>query len=92
MAASYRWIITKVHLEDEGDEVGTTGPRNLDENLKSNPEHFSVYDDDGECYAEGMLYSTDAANGTEETCFAPLNDFASPNWGCTMMKLGGEWL
>ena len=99
MAASYRWIITKVNLEGQEHEVGTSGPRNMDSNLESNPEHFSVYDDDHNCYAEGMLYSTDEAVGTELVCSAPLDEFATANWGCVLLKLtsprffgASEWI
>ena len=94
----YRWIITKDHVKDENAKEGSNsntkgvqGPRYCDENLKSNPQKFSLYDDDGECYAEGMLYSTDDEyNG--EVLFSPLDDFGRPNWGCTDIKVDGEFL
>jgi hypothetical protein len=87
---SYRWIITKDHIDD-GNAVGTEGPGNCDPDLKSNPQRFSLYDDDKECYAEGMLYSTDESyNG--EALLGPLDDFGMPNWGCVLIKVDGEWI
>jgi hypothetical protein len=46
---------------------------------------FSLYDDDDECYYEGMLYG-------DYEGFEPLDDFGTPNAGCVKMKLNGEWL
>ena len=89
-----RWVITKNHLKD-----GATGIEGFvnyiydsDKTMKSNPQKFSLYDDDGECYAEGMLYSTDKAYNTEESLFSPLYDFGMPHWGCTQIKLDGEFV
>ena len=90
----YCWIITKDHIDS--DSVSTMGPREvagatvgsplLDLFYKSvNPTRFSLYDDDGECYYDGMLYG-------DFTGFEPLDDFGTPNAGCTKMKLAGEWL
>lgn len=89
----YRWIITKDHISgaDEKSAVGTQGPRNSDDNLKSNPQRFSLWDDDGDCYAEGMLYSTDEEHNYEDAIFSPLDNFGTPNWGCTAIKIDGEY-
>ena len=87
---SYRWIITKDHCD--GEAVGLEGPSGCDSNLKDNPQHFSLWDDDRECYAEGMLYSTDDDHNYEEALFAPLNNFGMPNWGCVAIKVEGEWV
>ncbi len=84
MAAKYRWKITKDRVSD-GEDNGVEGPRNLDPKLSTNPTHFSLYDDDEECYYQGMLYG-------EFSGFEPLYDFGIPNAGCTMIKLNGEWL
>ena len=99
LQSNYRWIITKDHVKDPDAKEGTNsnakgvqGPRNCNENLKSNPQKFSLYDDDGECYAEGMLYSTDKAYNTEESLFSPLYDFGMPHWGCTQIKVDGEFV
>jgi len=86
--ATYRWIITKDHTEDPdsmNNAAGTTGPHNLDPDLKSNPSTFSLYDDDDICYYEGMLYG-------EFEWFEPMDDYGLPNAGCVKMKLDGEWL
>ncbi len=63
---SYRWIITKDHMDD-GLAVGKTGGSTTDTTMKSNPQRFSLYDDDKVCYAEGMLYSTDESHNYEES-------------------------
>ena len=94
----YRWIITKDHIhteitdedDDIDDAVGVQGPGACDETLKDNPQRFSLYDDDGTCYAEGMLYSTDAAYNDEDALFSPLMDYGLPNWGCSAIKVDGE--
>lgn len=78
----YRWKITKDHI-DSGDAVGTEGPHDLDENITSNPTRFSLYDDDNICYYEGMLYGN--FDGLE-----PLDDYGTPNAGCTYVKIDGE--
>ena len=90
--APYRWTITKDRIADEDAPEGTNcnakgvvGPRNADVELATNPTRFSMYDDDGECYYEGMLYGDFGG-------FEPLDDFGMPNAGCTGIKLEGEWL
>ena len=94
----YRWIITKDHVKDSDAKEGTNsnakgvqGPRNCNENLKSNPQKFSLYDDDGECYAEGMLYSTDEAYNTE-VLFGPLVYYGRANWGGKDIEDDGEFV
>ena len=93
MTAGYRWVITKDHISepDEKSAVGVQGPSNCDEALKSNPQRFSLYDDDGNCNAEGMLYSTDKAHNGE-CLFGPLDDYGTPNWGCTAIKVDGDFV
>ncbi len=87
MGSPYRWVITKDHLDgDNADSrVGTVGPRDAREEVTSNPTSFSLYDDDDNCYYEGMLYG-------DFEGFEPLDDFGTPNAGCVKMKLGGSWL
>jgi len=82
--ATYRWTITRDRICD-GEDKGVTGPRNADASLEDNATRFSMYDDDGECYYEGMLYG-------DFEGFEPLDDFGMPNAGCTAIKLNGEWL
>ena len=86
MASTYRWVITKDRI-DPGmhSRVGTVGPHDADDEITSNPESFSLYDDDNICYYEGMLYG-------DFEGFEPLDDFGTPNAGCVKMKLGGSWL
>jgi len=79
----YRWKITKDHTGDNCE--GTEGPEGMDKNIQSHAAHFSLYDDDGRCYYEGMLYG-------DCTGFEPLWDFGAPNAGCSRIKLNGSWL
>jgi len=95
--SGYRWIITKDHISepDEKSAVGIQGPSDCDETLKSNPQRFSLYDGDNECYAEGMLYTTDDAYDKydpAEIDFSPLDDYGEPNWGCTAIKINGKFV
>ncbi len=85
--ARYRWKITRDRLEDDPkySDKGVEGPRNLDEDLTTNAARFSMYDDDGVCYYEGMIYG-------DYDGFEPLDDFGTPNAGCTAIKVDGEWL
>ena len=62
-----------------------SGPYNASDEVTDNPTRFSMYDDDGNCYYEGMIYG-------DFDGFEPLEDFGMPNAGCTAMKLDGEWL
>ena len=82
--ADYYWTITKDRISD-GEDKGVSGPYDCDVNLKTNAARFSMYDDDGECYYEGMIYG-------DYDGFEPLDDFGSPNAGCTSIKINGEWL
>lgn len=82
--AKYRWTITRDRLEGAHYE-GTEGPRNLDPTITNNPVRFSLWDDDGICYYEGMLYG-------DYDGFEPLDDFGTPFAGCTAIKIDGEWL
>jgi hypothetical protein len=89
---AYRWVITRDRIADLDAPVGTNsnaqglaGPFDADDGVTTNPTRFAMYDDDGECYYEGMLYG--------DFCgFEPLDDFGAPNAGCTAIKIDGEWL
>ena len=87
--SDYRWKITKDRISEVSyqgpTDKGVEGPHDLDPTIKSNPARFSLYDDDNNCYYEGMLYG-------DYIGFEPLDDFGTPNAGCTKMKLDGEWL
>jgi len=94
---SYRWIITKDHFDGDGDgnAVGVEGPGGCDSSMKDNPVRFSLWTDDQECMAEGMLYMADDAyevHSPEEVVFSPLDNFGTPNWGCTAIKHNGEFI
>ncbi len=91
-SAPYRWTITKDRLADEEEPEGTccnakgmSGPYNASDDVTDNATHFSMYDDDGNCYYEGTIYG-------DFEGFEPLEDFGMPNAGCTAMKLNGDWL
>ena len=87
----YYWKITKDRITTEEDikeygdksAVGKCGPYGCDVSLKANPSRFSMYDDDDECYYEGMIYGD--YDGLE-----PLDDFGMPNAGCTYIKINGK--
>ena len=88
--ADYYWTITRdlicePNLDGEKPAVGTSGPGNADESLRTNPARFSLYDDDGECYYCGMIYG-------DYDGFEPLDDFGMGYAGCTSIKINGEWL
>ena len=44
-----------------------------------------MYDDDDNCYYEGMIYG-------DYYGFEPLDDYGMPNAGCTYIKINGEIL
>ena len=75
------WIITKDRIEN-GDAKGVS---NGDKSITSNKAHFSMYDDDDNCYYEGMIYG-------DYYGFEPLDDYGMPNAGCTYIKINGEIL
>ena len=81
----YRWIITKEMDIDGVINLGTCGPRNYDKSIVDNKAKFSLYDDDGNCYAEGLIFG-------EYDGFEPLDDYGMPSLGCTAIKIDGEWL
>ena len=86
MLAEYKWEITKDHIETgEHSAKGVEGPCDLDQNVTDNPACFAMYDDDGDCYYEGMIYG-------EYDGFEPLDDFGTPNAGCTAIRIDGDWL
>ena len=82
--APYHWIITTDHLD--GSANGVSGPHNADPKLSDNPVKFQMFDDDNELYYSGVLYGKDA------TGFEPLDDYGTPNDGCTIIKINGEIL
>lgn len=88
---TYRWVIERDYLveaeEDYDGEgsVGIQGPRGCDRNLETNPKRFVMKDDDNTVYYSGTIYGE--YDGTE-----PLDDFGTPNAGCTSIWYNGERL
>lgn len=97
--APYVWLVDHDHLDNK--DVSIAGPgtsvhyvegesrESLAEKIKNHPEakQFRMYDDDGELYYSGYYVGP----GEEE--FAPLDDFGTPNAGCTEIHYleDGEW-
>jgi len=85
------WVIDVDHMADEsrklpcnGNAKGMVGPRSYRGDGSELEERFRMYDDDGNLYYEGR---------SMEVGFEPLDDFGSPNAGCTGIKFleEGEW-
>lgn len=86
MTAAYRWTIDKDYLEGTDSEhsaVGITGPRDASDEVKDNPQGFTLYDDDRNAYYHGWLYGD--YEGDE-----PLVDFGIGYAGCTMLRFDGD--
>jgi hypothetical protein len=98
--APYAWIIDFDHVTDHTDPedsaVGVCGPRNADERLIHNLRskfadnlyeglgeirRFRLLDDDGNIYYYGRIIDT-----SDECLHAPLDDFGTPNAGCTNIE------
>jgi len=79
----YGWIITRDMLYEEDpkskSEVGITGPHGVildEEIIKEKGQKFIMKDDDGNIYYEGYVLG-------QYSGFEPLDDFGTPNSGCT---------
>ena len=84
MNAPYRWKIDKDYLDPEKpNAVGMEGPRDLDENIKSNPQGFTLYDDDDNAYYHGWLYG-------DYEGFEPVDDFGLGYAGAVHIKFDGD--
>lgn len=98
---TYAWIITVDHHPEPGRPEGTNanakgviGPRRAtDEQCKAlrsgQGQPFRMYDDDG-----GLMYTGRFIGDSEsEDGFGPLEDFGTPNAGCTRIDYlrGGTW-
>jgi hypothetical protein len=86
------WTITEDKLADvaEGDRpaVGTCGPRECTltaDQIKAHPAtlYFQMFDDDGEHYYSGLCI---LPQGLTDEAFRPLDDYGTPNAGCTSIK------
>lgn len=94
----YGWIITKDHISESiggKSRSGKMGPYSISESVtqrlkKGEGTKFRLYDDDGILYAEGLQIT----KGDEESEFAPLDDYGTPNWGCTELRqyIDGNWI
>lgn len=86
---TYHWTIAKDHITDpehDTNDTGTHGPSGATlsaEQIASHPQakEFRMYDDDGELYYSGFYVGPD-----DEALFAPLDDFGTPNAGCTSIN------
>ena len=97
-SADYGWIITVDKVFDpefdKYDDKGTAGPRNIPDAIykrlkKGEGQAFKMYDDDGNHYYSGRYIGPD-----DETMFAPLNDFGTPNAGAVRIdykNAAGKW-
>ena len=81
----YRWKIDKDYLNENSSEnaSGTEGPRNLDPSITSNPQGFTLYDDDDIPYYHGHIYG-------DYEGFEPVDDFGMPNAGAVHIKFDGD--
>lgn len=90
MSAAYGWIITKDYLEgdDETNAVGILGPRDISDEVEAALKAgagvtFDLFDDDGEHYYQGRLYSAAGAQDAGDFAECPLDDFGAGYAGCT---------
>jgi hypothetical protein len=85
--ATYAWIIDRDLAEEPDSEysaTGVTGPRDasperitlLNEGVG---DKFKMYDDDNYLIYEGRIIG-------DYTGFEPLDDYGTPNYGCTAIK------
>lgn len=90
--STYAWIITRDLITDGEAGVmgkGTTGPRNASSEMLELAEGpkgrtFRIYDDDGEHYYTGRIYSSEGPGSEDD--FGPLDDFGAPNAGATEIR------
>lgn len=92
----YAWVITKSYIEDSAPQgkpttVDVTGPRRAtDEQIalaRSQGVAFAMYDDDGELYYRGKFWGEDSSVASlSEDAFGPLEDYGTPNAGCTEIR------
>lgn len=82
--APYRWVITRDRDHERYPEgksaVGVSGPYAASETVTANATKWTLWDDDGDCIYEGMIYG-------DFDGFEPLDDYGMPNFGCTAIKM-----
>ena len=78
------WQITYDHLENKAVDVKS---RNFKPGTNLT-EKFKMYDDDG-----NLCYSGFSDDSESEDGFAPLDDYGTPNVGCTYIEYwrNGKW-
>jgi len=84
------WIITKDHTYDPRYKVIMPDAKGTYKGDKNQCCHeFKMYDDDGVLYYNGLSSDKDS-----EGAFSPLDDFGTPNAGCTEIryKEGDEFI
>ena len=81
----YKWQITE-DLISEADEKNYKGYIGGTGETSENPLPFSLYDDDGICYARGIIWATEDDYNHEESLTAPLR-WGMRNWGCTDISI-----
>lgn len=93
----YGWLITKDKIDD-GNTNGTMGPHDCQfsaDEIKSKGAKFRMLDDDGIVYYYGYIHHIDDYFPEYEAGFEPLEDFGTPNAGCTDIqyknKETGDW-
>jgi hypothetical protein len=92
----YAWRIDKDLLGDEPGAVGVIGPHNAPDDAaqddfvarleKGEGRHFRMRDDDGVLYYQGRMVSNHWVCDAGPTGFEPLDDYGTPNAGCTMIE------
>jgi len=93
--APFAWMITKDHI-CEGEQDGLISPTNWCRvEIVSCPhqQKFKMYDDDGILYYDGIISYDDPELMNSEIDFSPLDDFGTPNAGCTSIRylINGSW-
>jgi len=89
------WIIDKDCFADKdakprtnSNAVGVAGPREYQGDGSELKYKFRMMDDDGEIVYYGRCDSCD-----DDNAFGPLDDFGTPNYGCTRIDylINGKW-
>jgi len=78
-------------------DVEIIGPRGTPfnaEEIRAKGKRFRMYDDDDNLYYEGSFYDAAGDEGDPELDFSPLEDYGSPNAGCTHIRYleEGKWV
>lgn len=94
---TYAWIITHDYLPLDLElisRVGFVGPRGvsqeqLEQLYAGEGEPFRMFDDDRTLVYEGRFLG----DATSEEAFGPLEDFGTPDAGCTYIEymVAGRW-